>query len=191
MSPRSLAAWTAVSILCLGLCPRCPGAQESADGAQGKEVEMVVTSTAFEEGEAIPEVYTCDGRDISPPLSWEGVPGGTRSFGLICDDPDAPMGTWVHWVLYNIPADTTALPAGVPAGASLEDGSKQGISDFGRPGYGGPCPPGGKPHRYFFKLYALDTLLQIKGPVTKANLEKEMKGHVIAEARIMGTYTRK
>lgn len=152
---------------------------------------MVMTSTAFEEGGVIPEVHTCDGRDISPPLSWEGVPDGTRGFGLICDDPDAPMGTWVHWVLYNIPADTTALPPGVPTDVSLEDGSRQGMSDFRRPGYGGPCPPRGKPHRYVFKLYALDALLEIEAPATKADLEKAMKGHVLAEARIIGTYQRK
>lgn len=155
------------------------------------DTEMKIMSSAFNEGEPIPRVYTCDGKDLSPPLSWEEAPDGTRSLVLIGDDPDAPMGTWVHWVLYNIPPDTTALAQGMPTDTALEDGSKQGVTDFGRPGYGGPCPPKGKPHRYFFKLYALDTLLEFEGKVKKEDVEKAMKDHILAEAQIMGTYQRK
>jgi hypothetical protein len=152
---------------------------------------MRLWSPAFEEGKPIPVAYTCDGKDVSPPLNWEGAPEGTRSFALICDDPDAPMGTWVHWVLFNIPADSTSLPEGVPTDAKLPDGARQGLSDFGRTGYGGPCPPRGKPHRYFFKLYALDTVLELEGNIRKADLERAMAGHVLAQAQLMGTYQRK
>lgn len=176
-------------------------ADEKAEGEAGKkaqslEVEvakavMRITSTAFEERRPIPKIYTCDGEDLSPPLFWEGVPEGTRSFALICDDPDAPGKTWVHWVLYNIPPDTTALPQGMPTEAALEDGSRQAVTDFGRPGYGGPCPPKGKAHRYLFKLYALDALLELEGKVEKKDVEEAMEGHILAKSHLVGTYRRK
>jgi Raf kinase inhibitor-like YbhB/YbcL family protein len=121
-------------------------------------MDMTLTSAAFEEAEMIPPKYTCDGADISPPLTWGPVPEQTESIALICDDPDAPMGTFVHWVLYDVPAETTELPENVPNDTTLPDGAAQGTSDFGRIGYGGPCPPGGT-HRYFFKIYALDKKL--------------------------------
>ena len=152
-------------------------------------MEIKMESTAFNEGGMIPKRYTCDGTDISPPLSWTSVPNGTKSLALICDDPDAPMGTWVHWVLFNIPSDMKELPEGVPLQKKLENGAIQGINDFHKIGYGGPCPPGGT-HRYYFKLYALDTEMNLEAGITKAELLKAMEGHILAEGQLMGRYTR-
>ena len=153
----------------------------------GSSMSLRLTSSAFDEGGAIPRGYTCEGRDISPPLAWSGVPMGTRTLALIVDDPDAPdpaapRRTWVHWVLYDIPP---AAP-GIAVGAPLPAGAKVGVNDWQRPGWGGPCPPIGR-HRYFFKLYALDTSLELYRP-TKADLEQAMKGHVLAETQLVGTY---
>jgi len=150
---------------------------------------MEIKSSAFGSGEMIPVKYTCDGADFSPPLEWTAGPAGTKSFALICDDPDAPMGTWVHWVVYDIPPTTTMLAEGITRERELTGGGTQGINDFRKIGYGGPCPPGGT-HRYFFRLYALDTLLGLKPGITKDQLLKAMKGHILAEAQLMGTYRR-
>ena len=150
---------------------------------------LVITSTAFSEGAMIPTRYTCDGPDVSPDLSWNGVPETAKSLALICDDPDAPMGTWVHWVLFNIPSGASGLPAEIPSDAVLENGARHGTNDFGRLGYGGPCPPGGT-HRYYFKLYALDAELNRDSGVTKAELLEAMQGHIVAEGQLMGTYKR-
>jgi Raf kinase inhibitor-like YbhB/YbcL family protein len=150
---------------------------------------MRITSTAFKEGESIPRQYTCDGADVSPPLAWDDVPDGTQSFALICDDPDAPHGTWVHWVIYDLPSLTPTLPEGLPQEKTLTDGTKQGTNDFKKIGYGGPCPPSGT-HRYFFKLYALKTKLSLAPGATKAQLEKAMDGHVLAHGQLMGRYSR-
>ncbi len=151
---------------------------------------MEIRSSAFGSGERIPVKYTCDGADFSPSLEWTAGPAGTKSFALICDDPDAPMGTWVHWVIYDIPAAATMLAEGITREKDLPGGGTQGINDFRRTGYGGPCPPGGRTHRYFFKLYALDAALGLKPGITKDQLLKAMKGHVLAEAQLMGTYKR-
>lgn len=151
---------------------------------------MQLTSPDFTEGAVIPKQYTGDGRDVSPPLRWSGAPEATRSFALVCDDPDAPRGTWVHWVLFNVPADQQELAEAVPATATLAGGAKQGKNDFGKLGYGGPAPPRGKPHRYLFKLYALDTSLDLKEGATKQDVERAMKGHLLEEVRLMGTYGR-
>ncbi len=150
---------------------------------------LEISSSAFAEGEMIPTRYTCDGPDVSPDLSWSGVPETAKSLALICDDPDAPMGTWVHWVLFNMPASADGLPAGIPPDATLENGARHGTNDFRRLGYGGPCPPGGT-HRYFFKLYALDSALDLESGITKARLLEAMKGHILAEAHLMGKYKR-
>ena len=147
-----------------------------------------LTSTAFQQGEAIPKEYTGDGADRSPPLHWSEPPSGTKSIALICDDPDAPRGTWVHWVLFSLPPQTRELEEGVPTTATLGNGAKQGKNDFGNIGYGGPAPPKGKPHRYFFKLYALDTDLTGLSNPAKADLERAMKGHVVDSGELMGTY---
>jgi len=150
---------------------------------------ITITSSAFIDGATIPRKYTCDAEDISPDLKWSGVPNGAQSLALICDDPDAPVGTWVHWVLFNIPADATALQAGIPAEAVLKNGARHGQNDFRKLGYGGPCPPGGT-HRYYFKLFALDTLLTLESGSTKAQLLAAMKGHILAEGQLMGKYKR-
>lgn len=153
---------------------------------------LTLSSTAFEEGATIPVKHTCDGADASPPLAWTGAPPDTATFALIADDPDAPAGTWVHWVLYDLPGATTRLPENVPKAETLPDlgGALQGRTDFRRPGYGGPCPPPGPAHRYFFKLYALDAPLRLKAGATKGDVEAAMKGHVRGKAQLMGTYAR-
>lgn len=151
---------------------------------------LTITSPDFAEGSAIPSRFTCEGQDSSPGLAWSGAPSGTRSFVLIVDDPDAPdpdapRTTWVHWVLYDLPADANALTEGVRS--DLPPGTREGVNDWKRTGYGGPCPPIGR-HRYFFKLYALDTVLSDLGKPTKAQVEAAMKGHVLEQAELMGTY---
>ncbi len=155
---------------------------------------MRLESPAFRQGETIPEVHTCEGKDTSPPLSWRDLPAGTRSLALIVDDPDAPdprapKRTYVHWVLCNLPAEEGGLPPGVPSG-DLPAGTVEGLNDWQRAGYGGPCPPIGR-HRYFFKLYALDARLEGLGQPTKARLEAAMEGHVLAKAELMGTYEKR
>ncbi len=152
--------------------------------------ELTLTSTACSYGGEIPKKFTCDGPDVSPPLEWPEAPPGTQSFALIVDDPDAPVGTWVHWVLYELPSTTRALPENVPKQESLADGSRQGRNDFRRIGYGGPCPPAGPAHRYFFKLYALDAKLGLKPGASKAELEAAMKGHILLQGELMGKYKR-
>jgi len=150
---------------------------------------MELISTAFISGGMIPEKYTCDAEDISPPLSWKSVPEDAKSLALICDDPDAPVGNWVHWVLFNLPPETTELPEHVSAAKQLSGGALQGINDFRKTGYGGPCPPGGT-HRYYFKLYALDIILDLPAGSSKAKLERAMREHILAEAHLMGRYSR-
>lgn len=154
---------------------------------------MIITSEAFEDGGEIPVKYTADGKDLSPPLAWEGIPEGTESLVLIVDDPDAPdpsapKMTWVHWVLFNIPPDTTGLPEGVKP-RKLPPDTMEGMNDWKRTGYGGPSPPIGR-HRYFFKLYALDITLKGLGTPTKAKVVGAMQGHILAEAELVGTYER-
>ena len=153
--------------------------------------QMQLTSIAFTEGAAIPAKYTCDASNVSPPLKWSGVPPGAKSLALIVDDPDAPVGTWVHWVLYDLPATTSELAEDVPKSQYIAGGAKQGLNDFRHLGYGGPCPPHGNPHRYFFKLYALASLLDLKPGLTKKDLESAMDKHVLAQGQMMGTYQRK
>lgn len=153
-------------------------------------MSLAITTTAFSRGGAIPQSYTCDGADASPDLSWSGVPNRVQSFALIADDPDAPVGTWTHWLIWNISAQSTGLPRGMPKDETLIDGSRQGRNDFRRIGYGGPCPPPGKPHRYFFKVYALDTKLDLRAGANKHELEQAMKGHVLAQGELMGKYRR-
>lgn len=151
---------------------------------------LELTSSAFKEGEPIPRRHTCEGEDLSPPLEWTVPPVGTRSFALIADDPDAPGGTWVHWVIYNLPPDLRGLSEGVPIKEQLANQARQGLNDFRRIGYGGPCPPPGKPHRYYFRLYALDRLLDLKPRATKEQLILGCKGHILAEFQLMGRFAR-
>lgn len=152
-------------------------------------MNMKLTSTAFQEGGMIPAKYTCDGANVSPPLEWSGAPQATKSFALICDDPDAPGKTWVHWVVFDLPASRKSLPENVPPQETLPGGGKQGMNDFKKIGYGGPCPPSGT-HRYFFKLYALDAELNLDSKTTKDRLVQAMKDHILAQGELIGRYKR-
>jgi Raf kinase inhibitor-like YbhB/YbcL family protein len=176
--------------LTLLLCS-CKEAKQANLNAEGDKqiMDIKITSSAFAEGGMIPAKYTCDGADISPPLQWDAVPEGTKTVALISDDPDAPMGTWVHWVLFNLPPDVKELPENVPPDETLSNGATQGTSSFQKIGYGGPCPPSGT-HRYFFKLYALDADLDLDSSANKARLIKAMEGHIIGEGQLIGKYKR-
>ncbi len=158
------------------------GTTPAAQG--GSEMTIQITSTAFAEGDKIPPLYTCDDQNVSPPLAWTNVPTSTVSLALIMDDPDAPSGTWVHWVLFNLPASTNGLAQG------QDGGGPAGKNDFNKLGYGGPCPPRNSTHRYYIKLYALDKLLDLKAGATKAQVERDMQGHLLAQGQLMGRYGR-
>jgi len=180
-------------VLCLVFLASCEPqeAEQAVPQEKGAQtMTLKVTSTAFTDGGMIPPRYTADGDDISPPLNWEGLPAGTKSVALINDDPDAPMGTWVHWLVWNIPPEKLSLAEDIRPFKESQDGIRQGTTDFGRIGYGGPAPPSGV-HRYFFKVYALDSKLDLTPGATKPQLEKAMKGHILAEGQLMGKYTRK
>ena len=165
------------------------GLNQDAFSAKKGGRKMQITSSAFTEGSVMPAKYTCDGQDISPPLEWKNIPAGTKSFALITDDPDAPMGTWVHWVAYNIPPNINKIDENVKPEKEFKDGMRQGSNSWPKIGYGGPCPPSGT-HRYYFKLYALDTMLELKPGATKVQVLQATKGHVLAEAQLMGKYKR-
>lgn len=152
-------------------------------------MKIELKSTAFHYGGMIPSKHTCDGTNLSPQLSWSNVPEGTESLAILCDDPDAPGGTWVHWVIFNIPANTKELAEGIHSYQSHSNGTTHGKNDFGRLGYGGPCPPGGT-HRYFFKIYALDQVLLVKPGATKTDVENSMRGHILGQGELMGKYKR-
>ena len=151
---------------------------------------MRLTSPAFPDGGSIPPQHTCDGADVSPALEWSGAPEAAKSFALICDDPDAPAGDWVHWTVYDLPPASTGLPEGVPPTDDVLGGGRQGRNDFRRIGYGGPCPPGGT-HRYVFALYALDRMLRLRGGAAKAEVRAAIRKHVLAESRLTGKYSRR
>ncbi len=158
-------------------------------GVLGKSMATFQLKTsAFSNGGVIPAKFTCDGADVSPALSWNDPPAGTKSFALIMDDPDAPSGTWVHWVLYDLPASVRELPEGVPKSKELEFGARQGSNDFRRIGYGGPCPPRGAVHRYSFRLYALDRPTALPAGAAKSDLENAMKGHILAQSELIGRF---
>jgi Raf kinase inhibitor-like YbhB/YbcL family protein len=158
--------------------------------AAEKPARMELKSPAFQNGGEIPRKHTCDGGDASPRLTWSETPARTKTFALIADDPDAPGGTWVHWVIYDLPATTKELPEGIAAGETLETGAKQGVNDFRKTAYGGPCPPPGAAHRYFFRLYALDAATNLNPRATKQQVLDAIKGHIVAEAELMGKYGR-
>ncbi|PYI90005.1 MAG: YbhB/YbcL family Raf kinase inhibitor-like protein [Verrucomicrobia bacterium] len=179
-------------LLLVGCASPAPPAKrqlENVNLPQTAQPAMQVTSTAFKEGQPIPRQYTCDGVNISPPLEWNGTPKSAKTIAIIADDPDAPSGTFVHWVVYNLPAENIGLVENLPTTESLKAGGFQGKNDFQKIGYGGPCPPSGT-HRYFFKVYALDSELALKAGATKADVEKAMQGHIVAQAQLMGTYRR-
>jgi Raf kinase inhibitor-like YbhB/YbcL family protein len=150
--------------------------------------EIRLTSAVFEQGGRIPYVHTCEGDDVSPPLEWSGAPVETRSYALVCEDPDAPRGTWIHWVLYNISGDAVELTRAVPTLPELPSGARHGRNTAGDMAYAGPCPPPGNPHRYFFRLYALDISLNLPPGATKLELEQAMDQHILAQGTLMGTY---
>ena len=192
-----------LATLCLGglillvFCADGYASKHSADRGHPKKgdvtMTLTITSPAFSHDGEIPARFTCDGEDISPALEWSGMPEGAKSMVLIVDDPDAPDPAapkmiWVHWVLYNLPTNAAGLPEGVKA-ADLPEGTKEGLNDWKRSGYGGPCPPIGR-HRYFHKLYALDVVLPDLGTPTKKEIEKAMEGHILADAELIGTYQR-
>jgi|WetSurMetagenome_2_1015567.scaffolds.fasta_scaffold197880_2 Raf kinase inhibitor-like YbhB/YbcL family protein len=184
-----LAIGLTTAIILASSC-RTESADKPAAGKADSKMSINLTSTAFKHEGMIPSQYTCDGLDISPQLAWSNVPEGTKSFALICDDPDAPVGDWVHWVLYNIPPATREIAEKITNAEKLPSGALHGKTDFNRYGYGGPCPPGGT-HRYFFKLYALDSTLTFKEAATKKTLLEAMKGHILGQAELMGKYKRK
>ncbi|HET6798631.1 MAG TPA: YbhB/YbcL family Raf kinase inhibitor-like protein [Gemmatimonadales bacterium] len=159
-------------------------------GSEARSAEMRLTSAAFEHGAGIPPIHTCDGDNTSPPLAWSGAPGPARSYALVCDDPDAPRGTFVHWLLYNIPGDAVELQPSVPAQPELPSGARQGRNSGGKAAYMGPCPPPGNPHRYFFRLFALDISLNLPPGATKEQLEQAMDQHILAQGTLMGRYQR-
>ena len=163
------------------------GAGQHDLAADGEGQTMTVKSAAFEPGAEIPAAYTCEGENVSPPLTWEGAPSGTVTLALICDDPDAPMGTFSHWVICDMPPETAALPEAVPAGEQLAEGGRQGRNGFGDNGYGGPCPPSGE-HRYRWTVYALDTTLLLDADATRGDLLEAMEGHVLATGQLVGRY---
>jgi len=155
-------------------------------------MEIEVLSAAFQEGGGIPVQYTCDDANVSPPLRWGGIPKDSQSLALICEDPDAPSGVFVHWLIFNLPPIVSDLSEAVPTTETLvESGAVQGRNDFGNIGYDGPCPPPGKPHRYFFRLYALDTKLRLQAGATRQEFERAANGHILATGHLMGTYKRR
>lgn len=168
----------------------CGTAQPKGQVQEAIQMELQLESSAFKAGETIPRRYTCDGDDVSPPLSWAEPPPGTESFTLILDDPDAPVGTWDHWLLFNIRAASRSLVESVPPGAVVDGVGLHGANSWGNVGYGGPCPPQGPAHRYFLRLYALDTVLDLEAGASKGEIERAMQGHILAEGELMGQYGR-
>jgi Raf kinase inhibitor-like YbhB/YbcL family protein len=188
---RRLAIQPVVALLLLTLigCGQAPPPSVAPAPSGDQPERLQLASRAFAPEETIPATYTCDGEDISPPLQWNGPPQGTQTLALIVDDPDAPGGTWTHWVLYSLSPDTTTLSEGVPPQAELPDGSRQGLNSWRRLGYGGPCPPSGS-HRYVFRLYALDTQLDVPSGASKDQVLRAMEGHVLAQGELIGRYSR-
>jgi Raf kinase inhibitor-like YbhB/YbcL family protein len=179
----------------LSLCATCAALFHPVKAALGRHAKgapmaFQISTNAFSQGESIPKKFTCDGSDVSPQLTWPDPPATAQSFALIMEDSDAPAGTWVHWVVYDLPSDARELAENVPNRQQLPNGARQGRNDFNKTGYGGPCPPPGKPHRYFFKLYALDAKLNLRLGATKTDLERAMQTHIVAQSELMGRYGR-
>lgn len=196
ISARHVAGWSSVLVaiaaasLVVAVCARS-SSPTSLMGRNGDApVAFTISSNSFSNGGDIAKKFTCDAADVSPQLAWSEPPAATKSLALLVDDPDAPVGNWTHWVMWNVPPQVRQLAEGVSKIAQLPDGSQQGLNDFRKPGYNGPCPPPGKPHRYYFKLFALDTALDLKNTSGKRELEAAMKGHIVAETEWMGRYRR-
>src|SRR5215475_668210 len=189
---RIVATITILILISTPIAVACSRNHNAITSREEKTVNIQITSDAFLEGETIPEKYTCDGDDLSPDLRWNDIPPGAKSLALICEDPDAPSGMFTHWVLYNLPPTVAELPEGVSAEERLTNGAIQGQNDFKRIGYGGPCPPPrDSAHRYFFRLYALDTELQLQAGARREDLVLAMENHVLARGHLMGAYQRK
>ena len=180
---RTVKSWWVASIVTGAVCI-------GVQGPSASMAAMTLTSSALKAGGSLPKQYTCDGANESPPLAWSDVPTGANTYVLIVEDPDAPSGTWVHWVVYDMPLSLKELPAGVPPSDQLAQGGMQGTNDFHKLGYGGPCPPPGKSHRYVFTLYAVTQASKIKPNATKADVLKAIEGHVIGQAELSATYKR-
>jgi len=178
-----------VVISTLWFCSCKNGESPDSKATGDEKMQIKITSPVFSNGSLIPSKYTCDGQNVSPPLQWQNVPAAAKSLAIICDDPDAPVGTWVHWVLYNLPPDTTQLAENIPADRILVSHANQGTNDFRKIGYGGPCPPSGT-HRYFFKIYALDTTIDLQPGATKKQLLNAARGHIIGTGELIGKYSR-
>ncbi|HXB58559.1 MAG TPA: YbhB/YbcL family Raf kinase inhibitor-like protein [Candidatus Acidoferrales bacterium] len=185
MTARINLPWVAILFTSL-LCSSC--SNDVQPSAKGDVTKINVTSTAFEDGQPIPEKYTGQGDNVSPPLQWSDAPQQTKSFALICEDPDAPSGTFTHWLVYNLPPTTISLDENVPKGQSMVYGFLQGKSDFGNVGYGGPAPPAGKVHHYIFKVYAVDIVLLLQGGGDRSDLVSAMNSHIIGEGELTGTF---
>jgi Raf kinase inhibitor-like YbhB/YbcL family protein len=186
-------------IAILGVVSACVPARAAQAGAQpanpgeqqkGGSMAFTVSSPSFQNGGEIPKKFTCTDADVSPELQWSSAPSGTQSLALIADDPDAPAGTWTHWILFDLPAPTRSLPENVSKLDQLPNGGRQGRNDFRKIGYGGPCPPAGKPHRYLFKLYALDKKLDLKPGASRQEVEQAMQDHILGQAELMGKFQR-
>jgi Raf kinase inhibitor-like YbhB/YbcL family protein len=197
-SPAPAPTWTSPAVEESAISPATPAEPTIApptemvsleESPEAEGMPFTLSSSEFIHESAVPARFSCDGENISPPLQWSDPPQGTESFALISDDPDAPGGMWVHWLLYNIPANVRTLPEAIPPEKELPDGSRYGENSFGRLDYGGPCPPSGT-HRYFFKLYALDVILDLEPGATKEALLQAMEGHILAETVLIGTYSR-
>lgn len=179
--------------VCAFLLESSAGVSQAADPPADQAAPspaFALTSPAFTQGARIPQQYSKGGKDLSPPLRWADPPEGTKSFVLICEDPDAPRGTWCHWVLFDLPPELRSLPEGIPAVVQPPGGGRHGVNDFRQPGYGGPFPPPGKPHRYYFRLYALDAVLDAPVGSRRQDILARMKDHILARAEIMGRYQR-
>ena len=179
-----------LTILLSGGC-KIKASQNSSTDTTTMKSSLTIHSSAFQQDSAIPQRFTCQGDNISPAFQWSGAPSGTQSFALVCEDPDAPHGTFYHWVMYNIPATEHGLAENIEKRDRLANGTRQGVNSFQQMGYGGPCPPPGNPHRYYFKLFALDTQINIPGEATRDELMSAIQGHVLAEGETMGTYQKK
>jgi Raf kinase inhibitor-like YbhB/YbcL family protein len=179
-----------VACICVFLTGACSQQASEPSGPEDAVTGLQISSPAFANGEQIPVNYTCDGEDISPALEWGGVPENAHSLVLIVDDPDAPTGTWLHWLIYDIPGNVDGLPEGAASNPAIARIGSQGQNDFSKTDYGGPCPPGGPAHHYYFRLYALDELLNLPPESTRSDVEAAMKTHILAEAQLMGVYGR-
>jgi Raf kinase inhibitor-like YbhB/YbcL family protein len=180
----------AALVIVLAAYVACIAQEFNESAAGGAPMAFTVKSSAFAAGAEIPKKFTCEAVDTSPALEWSGVPAKTNSLALIVDDPDAPAGTWVHWVLWNLPVSVHSLPEGVPNSEQLDSGARQGRNDFRKIGYNGPCPPPGTTHRYFFRLYALDVKVELAPGATRQAIDAAMRGHILAQAEYMGTFQR-